>query len=410
MSPDRIHGWLDDGLDADALAAFAGDLDRDPALRRALARAALDDILVAEAVREGLARPQSARRVALRPLLAAASILLAVLTAFLLRPPADPAPSRLLDDAVLRGIAFLRTRGGDLLRPIRDGGRHAPAPTRSYAELGLLALLEAGVDPRRDDLGAALLDHVLAAPPASTYTAALQAVVLSRIDAAAHRDRLRACARWLCDQQALNGQWDYGGSPRPPSGDNSCSSYAALGLRACVAAGVEVDAAVLRRARDWWLQSQDRSGGWGYHDSGRLPAEASPDPENTSSAPYGSMTASAVASILSLSEALGEDARKHPAVRRGIEWLRAHPFVDRNPGKGPGFAPLHHLLALQRAARLSGEPALAAGLAPKLLLLQHESGAWRLERGPFMKNEIADVLDTCLAVILLRRTASEPSR
>jgi hypothetical protein len=122
------------------------------------------------------------------------------------------------------------------------------------------------------------------------------------------------------------------------------------------------------------------------------------------------MTASGVASILSLSEALGEDARNQPAVRRGIDWLRAHPYVDRNPGKGPGFAPLHHLLALQRAARLSGEPALAAGLAPKLLLLQHESGAWRLERGFFMKNEIADVLDTCLAVILLRRTAPEESR
>lgn len=417
MTPDDLallHRHLNGDLDPTEQDALFQRLEHNPELRQALSRLALDETLTAEIVREDAARQASPARKARRlslPALAAAGLLLAAL-AFLLNSPAGPPGPLLLvrnpalDQAVARGVTFLRSRAGDLLRPLRDGARHNPAEPRSYAELGLLALLETGLTPLHDDLARSLYDHVLATPPTTTYTAALQAIVLARLDPVGHQDRLRHCAQMLVDLQALNGQWDYGHPvdppapgltritarrPGPPSGDNSCSSYAAYGLRACLDAGIPIDPDVLVRARAWWLRTQCPDGGWGYNDSGGLALETSPDSDKTSNAPYGSMTASGIAAL----RALGD--HDNPALQRSFQWLREHPAADRNPGKDPGFAPLHHFLALRRAGLPLSAPALQ-----HLLASQQSSGAWQLEDGTFMARENRAVLDTCLALILLQ--------
>jgi ferric-dicitrate binding protein FerR (iron transport regulator) len=313
-------------------------------------------------------------------------------------------PGGELRQAVGRAQAFLVSRKADLTRPLRDGKRHAEAPPRTYAELAALAL------PEGDPLQAELVAAMLAKPIESTYTAALQAVALARLDPVRHQDRLRLCYRFLADSQGLNGQWDYGEAPprRPPSGDNSCSAYAALGLRACREAGIEVDRETVLGARAWWLRSQNPDGGWGYQEFGRLEPETNPRPDYATNASYGSTTASGVSSLLVLSGLLGEDYTSHASVRRGLEWLARNHATDRNPRKTPGFSHLHYWLALERLGLTLGTERVGAHEwfadgAEFLLPRQRADGSWKIEEGDFMGREIGDVLDTCLAVLFLRR-------
>jgi hypothetical protein len=326
------------------------------------------------------------------------------------------APDRArLDDAVRRALAFLSGRGSDLLRLIRDGERHDPVPSRTYASLALLA----ADFPEGDPLARRLLDDVLGRPLESTYTVALQAVLLSRLDPILHRERLVECAQFLVDGQCANGQWDYGRRtpiptspsvvpPRragPPGGDNSCSAYAALGLLACRDAGLEIPAETIARARRWWLSCQKPDGGWGYED-----AVKPPPPEaaarSASNEAYGSMTASALASLLILSDLSGQAA--DDAVRRALDWLGRSFAPDRNPGKADGFATLHYLTALARVGqllgtgRIGGRDVYAEG-AEFLLRTQRPDGSWQVEEGTFMKSEALATLDTCLALLFLRR-------
>jgi squalene cyclase len=311
---------------------------------------------------------------------------------------------RRVESALAGAWSYLARRKDDLTRSLRDGKRHSEAPPRTYAELGLLAL------PENDPVAPALLEAMLGKRIESTYTAALQAVALAQLDAAKHRGRIELCHRWLAERQCANGQWDYGSSEprRPPSGDNSCSAYAALGLRACRDAGIEVDREVARRARAWWLQAQNPDGGWGYNESGQLAPEQASRPDEAGSASYGSATASGVSSILALSSVLGEDSSTHASVRRGLDWIARNHAPDRNPRKAPGFSHLHYWLALERLGLSLGTERLGTHEwyvegAEFLLSRQGPDGSWKVEDGDFMGRETPGVLDTCLAVLFLRR-------
>jgi squalene-hopene cyclase-like protein len=328
-----------------------------------------------------------------------------------------------VDDAVRRGFAFLESRRSDLVTPITSEKRHGAAPRRTYAELALLALHRAGV-PDSDPLKSELLGVVKGRTIESTYAAVLQAMALAEIDPFSHQERIRLCAQVLTDSQCANGQWDYAVKPAlpgipaggrirrrqegPASGDNSVTSYAILGLRACAQAGVEVDPDVLARARAWWLQCQNADGGWGYNDSGDRTLNDGSKRTYTTNASYGSATASAVASLAAIRE-LGDDGRSDAAIRRGVEWLGANFSADRNPRKDPGFVHLHWLISAARAGTILGTEKFGphewyAEGADFLLQAQRPTGEWAVEQGEFMKQERNDVLDTCLAILFLRRT------
>jgi len=328
-----------------------------------------------------------------------------------------------VEDAVRRACAFLESRRSDLVAPITSEKRHGSAPRRTYSELALLALHRSGL-PDSDPLKAELLGSVRGRSVESTYGAALQAMTLAEIDPIAHHDRIRLCAQLLVDSQCPNGQWDYAvklavpevpttGRIRrrgegPASGDNSVTSYAVLGLHACRRAGVEIDPDVLSRARGWWLKCQNGDGGWGYNDvNDRTAADASRRTATTDTS-YGSATASGVASLAALSD-FQADAPSGEAIRRGMEWLGANFSVDRNPRKDPGFVHLHWLIGAARAGAILatdhfGSHDWYAEGADFLLQAQRPTGQWTVEQGEFMKAERNDVLDTCLAILFLRRS------
>jgi hypothetical protein len=414
MSPDDrdlLHRHLNGDLQGAELDAFFARLKDSPELRRALASFATDEALLSEVVLQSRHRLPKRRSFRWVPA-AAAAVLLAALVWLLQMPstpPAPPAPAKKAKEerpadprtaeAIGRGQAFLARRKTDLTRSIRDGKRHAEAPPRTYAELAALAL------PENDPLIPELVDAMLGKRIESTYTAALQAVALNRLDAAKHRERIAECYRFLAESQCLNGQWDYGEAPpqRRPNGDNSCSAYAALGLRACREAGIQVDPELLRSARDWWLRSQNADGGWGYNEHGNRTIEADPKGDTASNASYGSTTASGAYAVSVLSRLLRDEYATVAPVRRAVAWLHEHHALDRNPGKAAGFSHLHYWLALERLGESLGSNPWYAGGEEFLRSRQQSDGAWRIEQGSFMGREVGDVLDTCLAVIYLRR-------
>jgi hypothetical protein len=328
-----------------------------------------------------------------------------------------------VEESVRRAATFLESRRSELVAPIVSEKRHGTAPRRTYAELALLALHRAGI-PDSDPLKSELLGLVKGRSIESTYVAALQAMALAEIDPAAHQGRIRECAQVLADSQCANGQWDYGvksalaevpptgrirrRSEGPASGDNSVTSYAVQGLYACAQVGVEVDADILARARAWWLLCQNADGGWGYNDSGDRAVNDAGKTTLTSNASYGSATASALAALAAVRELREDDGRSDAAIRRGADWLGANFAVDRNPRKAPGFTHLHWLLAAERAGVVLGSERFGvhewyAEGADFLLQAQRPSGEWKVEQGEFMAPEKNDVLDTCLAILFLKR-------
>jgi hypothetical protein len=419
MTDDELlERHLSGDLEGAELAAFLARVQASPELRRRLADRALEETLLAEVVREGRVSAAPRRRIGWAAA-AAAALMLAALGAILWPVPKRPdAPARSpeerrIDEAVARACRFLEQRRADLFVPVADGKRHSAPPRRMYAELAALALLRAGV-PESHPLVEECLGRALGRPLESTYVAALQARL-------GRPDVCRRAAQFLADTQCANGQWDYGravtllGPPPegrivrraegPAGGDNSVSAYAVQGLLACRRAGVEVEPDILLRARRWWLSCQNADGGWGYAGSAGEMSEA---PDATSSSSYGSATASGVASLAALLELAGPDGASDAAIRRGVDWLGAHFGTAANPGKDPGFAHAHWLSAVGRAGtllrrdRFGAHDWYAEGSA-FLLSTQQADGSWRLEQGKFMAPEKNDVIDTCLAVLFLRR-------
>lgn len=412
----HLNGDLDGRELADLLARLQGS----PELRRKLAARALDETLLAEVVREGRVAKTSSRRIAW-PAAAAAALMLAALAAILWpapkrasAPSASPEQIR-IDQAVARACRYIEQRRADLFIEVADGKRHSDPPRRVYADLAAIALLRAGY-PESHPLVGECLGRALGRPLESTYVAALQAE-LGRADVC------RRAAQFLADTQCANGQWDYGravnilGPPPdgrirrrdqgPASGDNSVSSYAVQGLLACRRAGVEVEPDILLRARRWWLSCQNADGGWGYAGGS---AEMRETPDACSISSYGSTTAAGVASLAALQELIGPDAASDASIRRGIDWLGIHFETAANPGKRSGFSHIHWLSVVSRAGtllkrdRFGPHDWFAEGSA-FLLSSQQPDGAWRVELpNLFMAHEKNDVIDTCLAVLFLRRS------
>lgn len=409
---------LSGDLDGAELASFLARVQDSPELRRKLASCALEEMLLAEVVREGRVLAKPRRRFGWAPATAAALMLAALSATLWYSPKRPPAPARSaeqvrIDDAVARACRFIEQRRADLFIPMADGKRHSVPPRRIYADLAALALLRAGY-PESHALVDECLGRALGRPLESTYIAAFQAR-LGRPDVS------RRVAQFLADTQCANGQWDYGravtilGPPSegrivrradgPASGDNSVSAYAIQGLLACRRAGIEVQGDILVRARRWWLSCQNGDGGWGYAGGA---AEMTQAADNTSASSYGSATASGIASLAALRELIGPDPASDAAIVRGSSWLAAHFTVETNPGKAAGFSQVHWLAALERAgtllhqSRFGAHDWYAEGSA-YLLSTQKPDGSWRLEQGKFMNAEKNDLIDTCLAVLFLLR-------
>ncbi len=352
-----------------------------------------------------------------------------------------------VDEAIDRGCKYLLSSGG-IQRQFGWGKRHQPEAQQAHAELILLTLAHSGFYAEGDAVIQQLLEMITKKQIGSTYTASLQAMALQKINPRKYQARIVQCAQFLADNQCSNGQWDYGEpanfdppkeepapvatggakpgeTPRPkgevgkthalpripvqkkktgpPNGDNSNSQYAALGLRACLDAGVVVEPRVLQQARSWWVKSQNRNGGWGYNGNGVHDESGEVNEGGVSNSSYGSMTAGAVGALCIYDYYLGQSFRNDPSVGKGLEWLAANYDVKRNPRKKEFFY-LYYLYALERAGILFGTEKIGSHEwypdgAVHLLATQMPGGAW--DSGDKNHKEIA--VDTCFAILFLRR-------
>ena len=420
---------LDEVAMAGLLARVEGKNPADLAakVQAALRKGSEKDAMVARVI-DHLPQ-QKRRRPSIRPWLALAAAALIVVTLYaVFRPAASvnpgpavvvppPAPAAPLaaetKAAVAKAVAYLHKA------KLPSATHMTPAPAD---ELVLWAFVNAGVAPG-DPLFDRLLETALTSKLQRTYTVCLTAMSLQKLDPLKYRARIADCAQFLVDNQCINGQWSYGtetvaargGEVKktrdgPLSGNNSCSQFAAMALRACVDAKIAIPVETFNRAARGWRECQrpeaDGRAGWCYT------RDESPH------RPYGSMSAGGVASLVILNKLAARDWRQDKAAQAGLSWVRHHFTVTEN------FGPVEELMAkemisdtpnqstelyywlwaVERAATLCGLDKLGTqdwyreGVH-ELLATQRADGAWFSGVKRFQP-----VWDTCYAILFLTKS------
>ena len=367
------------------------------------------------------------RRASFRPFLAlaAAALFLVALWAVLREPqaaPSVPLPAPETPVALAPDVRAAVDRAVDFLRVAKfpSATHEKPAPSE---DLVLWALLHAGL-PTTDPLVQNLLRTTLETKLQRTYTVSIHAMALQKLDPVKYRDRIADCAQFLVVNQCINGQWSYGAptvSARPGgvvrktrdgaiSGNNSCSQFAAMALRACVDAGIAIPTETFERAARAWRDCQrpeaDGRVGWCYT------RDESPH------RPYGSMTAGGVASLVILNRLAGKDWRQDKTAQAGLRWV-SHHFTTLEH-----FGPVEELMAKEmisdtpnpntelyywiwaagRAATLCGLEKLGtqdwyAEGVHEMLAAQKPDGSWSSG-----VKRCQPVWDTCYAILFLTKS------
>lgn len=216
--------------------------------------------------------------------------------------------------------------------------------------------------------------------------------------------------------------------------DNSNSQYAALGLRAAFEANVKVEKEVLQLARQYYEKCQNDDGGWEYsfRDNTEKNKTQFHDPKKTTSVrkeqSYGSMTVGGLAALAGYKFMLKEDYKKDKCVQKAVEWVSKNFAVDKNPNpqipSGHYHYHYYYLYGLERAAAMSdvmkfGSHDWYQEGAYYLVKHQQEDGHWsgdkdkatngldkknpRIKPGPVQQNDYWAPIDTCFAILFLRR-------
>jgi len=318
--------------------------------------------------------------------------------------PAVGLDATAVEAAIARGARFLRT---DLQADAQGGTRLGYATDHV---LMALALVHAGVHRSDADFDRALRTMLQQLEIASlgVYSAGLFCMLVEAYGSPEFYGRLRSAARYLVEGQAESGSWTYapkvdpalcndpdrrvlqvtgGTPPRPeaadaawtrtmpwnahPSGDNSLSQFALLGLRAAQRCSVPVPEETWRRAAAWFRSGQRPNGAFGYEARG---ADG-----------YGSMTLAGICGLAIAEHELGNvDFARDAGIRAGLAWMRGHFAIDTNPGSDSFLH--YYLYSLERTGRifgrdvLCGQPWYAVG-ARQLLATQQPSGGWDRQQG-----------------------------
>ncbi len=383
-----------------------------------------------------------------------------------------------VDRAIEKGIAYLKSRNADHLRRFDHVGRQM-----QNCELVLWTYVHAGV-PETDPAFKQLFDDMMARKLEATYCVALQAMILEEVERVKYQGRIWQCAQFLVDNQSADGYWGYGdptifaedppvpttsvprdvasgggqvrrlraGETLPPPGtrtkppvkrrlkvekkkdgnpnDNSNSQYAALGLRACHDAGIDLPPAVIDKAIAWWRGTQKATDGQPvrleFKDAQGKPISGGTGTTALDSVmaepqgwcygrhdhkAYGSMSAGAVGSLAIYLYIKDNDGGKRRSWRRdkdvheGLAWLAANFSVTYNPGpyEHGGFAEnsqhqyYYYLYALERAGMLYGTETIGSHEwypegAKVLIESQKADGSWG-----------SGTVDTCFAILFLKR-------
>lgn len=333
--------------------------------------------------------------------------------------PKDPRiPAAQIDAAIRKGLGWLKSQ------PSRSG---VPGNRLDDTnELVLYTLLHGGIASSDPAVGE-LLRHIVDRDADRVYNVALGAMGLAKLDRAGYQWKIAQHAQFLVDNQCENGQWAYGSpvewDPRvtgewvvqksglyglkyPPgyrsvpgkpasggrkiairqrgrvtkTGDNSNAQYAALGLRACSEAEVQIDPRCLADGLRWWEGDQNKDGGWGYSrgedDAGRA-----------------TMTAGGIGSLVIFRWMLHKPWAEEAHVKKGMEWLDAN--VKARLPKWH----IYYLYGIERAGMLYGTDLIGTRDwydegAEWLIEHQADNGSWR------------NVPDTCFAILFLKRATA----
>lgn len=356
-----------------------------------------------------------------------------------------------VDEAIEKGVKFIQTQFGQLSNPMQMTWEpSSPGSKRhSLIPIAVLTLKHGGVDPS-DDVFQKMLNKMLADPIETTYTAAVQAMALQKIDPEKYQERIAQCAQYLLDNQCKNGQWCYGhltnvgqippakeetaggsggnkfstgskkGGEEPPKkvkkiyltrrnhntcpqGDNSNSQYAALGLRAAIECNVVIPQETLTLALSYWERSQRADGGWTYGQPDMVNGMKINDPFSVKTS-YGSMTMGGYGSVAILKYLLKQEFRRDPRILAAIDWVSKNWKVEENPGN-PKFYHYYFLYAMERGGDLTRHEKFGSHDwyfegATWLIAHQGADGSWKSNS---VEPEQVAALSTCFAVLFLKR-------
>ncbi len=275
-------------------------------------------------------------------------------------PPKEPLVEQ-VDKAIKKGKEYLigqQTRDGDWEK---DGlvGRYSGGCTA----LALLSLLNAGVEPSDPVIRKGLkeLSNENKYPLKSTYVVGLQTMVYCL--AGYDKQHIEKNVQWLIEARRMDGNkllgWTYDKTTARPDASNT--QYAVLGLHEARLAGIEIKREVWDSIRDYYLNTQTGSGGYGYvWDWGTNTIAGGEGPRFT-------MTTAGLCGLLTAGVELnpgretpnGDGTWKNcgnyvenERVVRSLDWLTKHfPSADRLAGEPYVY---YALYGIERAGRLTG--------------------------------------------------------
>ena len=310
-------------------------------------------------------------------------------------------------------------------------------------ELVMLTLAHAKVD-RKHKVFVEGLKALETCELRTTYRVSCMAMALSEINPFAHRARLAHCAQWLVDMQQSDGSWGYPGhikgpKDRPaaetikppdmpeshkepvvimrrrsssealpaPRGDFSNTQFAILGLRACLAARIQIPKETWQDALKYTLKNQRSDGGWGYVVG-----------NEQDMASYASLTcAGACGAAICLYQLGKKSPKSHSNIKKALKWLKENWEASTNTGMnessivGPSAWQYYHLYSVERVGRVlgikkvAGKPWFDVG-ARWIMDQQAGDGSWRDPGADSRTPKYLRIADTCFALLFL--TLSTP--
>lgn len=312
------------------------------------------------------------------------------------QPAALPTPTDAqVEQAINKGIGYLlsrQLRGGSLDTRYKE--QFAGGPEALLA----VSAMSAGQGPDQQAVKA-LIESALRSQPHTVYARSQRMLLCTAILAQPKNtpetikecnDHLSEDSLWLVKQMNVNGGWGYGaGHPtmvqQPKWTDNSNSQMAVLALIEAAETGVKVSPAVWRSSLNYWTKAQNADGGWGYE-----PPGGTAQPLRKSS--YGTMTASAVASLMLLDQKLAVTdptltKNVDAPLGKGLRWMQEHYLVSGIPQWSWGSSDIYndyyflYVHSLARAGELAGWRDLAgqcwwSDLAAYLVSRQRGDGSW----------------------------------
>lgn len=250
-------------------------------------------------------------------------------------------------EAIDRAVSYLkREQAADGTWPdfaANEGG---------VTSLVTLALLNAGVSPD-DPVIEKAVESLRPLPPKMTYGTSLQTMVYCAAYPKRDAALILRNAQWLetiqIKQGGNRGSWSY---PRA-GGDNSNTQFAMLALFEAARVGVPVSASTWEMALNYWEQTQNANGSWGYQ----------PGQPGT-----GSMTCAGIACVVMAESQLSEgDARvergriqccgkqeSNQTIERALAWLGDSFSVHTNPGRGDAWL-FYYLYGVERVGRMTAQ-------------------------------------------------------